>query len=126
LPYSTAVALVEGAALLPQYQQEKLADPEIARLSQLLTIEKDPTLPRGVSCHLTVETAGGRTVTAKVDHPRGSIVNPMSRDDMHGKVHLLADNVLGVGKATAMLTRVAGLEQLASVGELTRELAGAG
>ena len=28
LPYSVAVALVEGAALLPQYQNEKLADPD--------------------------------------------------------------------------------------------------
>lgn len=122
LPYSTAVALVEGAALLPQYQQEKLAEPEIARLSQMLVVEKDAGLPRGVSCHLSVEMADGSVLTAQVDHPTGSIANPMSPERMRQKIHLLADPVLSPGGATAMIDRVDGLEKLDRIGELTRAL----
>ena len=56
LPYSVAVALIEGAALLPQYQNDKLSDPEILRLSRLVEVIPDETLPRGVSCLMTLET----------------------------------------------------------------------
>ena len=56
LPYSVAVALIEGAALLPQYQNDKLSDPEILRLSRLVRVVPDETLPRGVSCLMTLET----------------------------------------------------------------------
>src|SRR5580693_1268048 len=41
LPYSVAVALVEGAALLPQYQDEKLSDQRILGLAALVTIIPD-------------------------------------------------------------------------------------
>ena len=49
LLFSTAVALVEGAALLPQYQDDRPANPEIVRLASLVNVVPDDTLPRGVS-----------------------------------------------------------------------------
>ena len=42
LPYSVAVALLEGGALLSQYQPEKLHDPEIARLARLVDDRPGP------------------------------------------------------------------------------------
>jgi 2-methylcitrate dehydratase PrpD len=119
LPYSVAVALIEGAALLPQYQDEKLGEPEILRLSDLLTIEVDPSLPRGVSCLLTVQTAGGATLTSQIDHPRGSIANPMTPDEMNFKVHMLADPVLGKSGVDQVIAATEQLETLKSIGELT-------
>jgi 2-methylcitrate dehydratase PrpD len=68
LPYSVAVALIEGAALLPQYQNDKLSDPEILRLSRLLEVKPDETLPRGVSCLMTLET-GGRVTNHRSTTP---------------------------------------------------------
>src|SRR5690606_17936427 len=35
LPYSVAIALIEGAAMFPQYQNDKLGDPEIRRLMDM-------------------------------------------------------------------------------------------
>jgi 2-methylcitrate dehydratase PrpD len=120
LPYSVAVALIDGAALLPQYRDERLADPTIRRLSKMLEVVSDASLPRGVSCRLTVETTDGKSFTAQVDHPRGSIKNPMTPDEMNGKVHLLADDTLGKATVDKLIAVVGSLEAASGVGDVTR------
>lgn len=115
LPYSTAVALIEGNALLPQYRDDKLGDPETLRLSAMIEVIPDDTLPRGVSCRMTLTTAGGTELTAQVDHPRGSIANPMSPEDMAAKVHMLGDGVIGADRVEALIDRVGTIETLPGV-----------
>lgn len=115
LPYSTAVALVEGNALLPQYQDDKLGDPEILRLSDMIEVIPDDGLPRGVSCRMTLTTAGGAELTSQVDHPRGSIANPMSPEDMRTKAHMLGDGVVGRERMSELIDRVANVESLPDV-----------
>jgi 2-methylcitrate dehydratase PrpD len=119
LPYSVAVALKEGAALLPQYTDEKLADLEIGRLAQLVRIEPDPSLPRGVSCRMSVEIAGRESLSAQVDHPKGSIENPMTGDEMNAKVHLLADDILGGTQVARVIETVGRIEDVRDLRELT-------
>ena len=118
LPYSTAVALLEGNALLPQYQDEKLNDPEILRLSQMIKVVPDDSLPRGVSCLMTLKTKGGAELKSQVDHPRGSIENPMSAEDMSNKAHMLGDDIVGRTAMDALIERVSNVEKLASVSEV--------
>jgi 2-methylcitrate dehydratase PrpD len=118
LPYSTAVALIEGAALLPQYQDEKLDDPEILRLSQMIKVVPDPSLPRGVSCLMTLKTKSGTELKSQVDHPRGSIENPMSPDDMRTKAHMLGDNVVGKAAMEAIIEKARNVETLPNIADL--------
>lgn len=118
LPYSVAVALIEGAALLPQYQDDKLALPEIQRLSHLVKVVPDASLPRGVSCLMTLETTSGAVLKSQVDHPRGSIANPMSDEEMSNKVHMLADGVIGRGSVDQLLEKVRGVEHLAAASDI--------
>ncbi len=118
LPYSTAVALIEGNALLPQYQDEKLNNPEILRLSQMINVVPDNSLPRGVSCLMTLKTTGGAELKSQVDHPRGSIENPMSPEDMSNKAHMLGDDVIGRAKMDALIERARNVEKLPSLSEL--------
>jgi 2-methylcitrate dehydratase PrpD len=106
LPFSVAVALREGAALLPQYRDEKLHDPHITHLAQMVRVVPDDTLPRGVSCLMTLETDAGQVFRSQVDHPRGSIANPMSKDEMLAKVHMLADDVIGASAVTALANAI--------------------
>jgi 2-methylcitrate dehydratase PrpD len=120
-----AVALVEGAALLPQYQNEKLADPSLLRLSRMVEVGPDPALPRGVSCLMTLETDSGRVYRSQVDHPRGSIAKPMTAEEMNGKGHLLADGVIGRPGADTLGDAVRNVTALASIDELTRLVIGA-
>jgi 2-methylcitrate dehydratase PrpD len=120
LPYSVAVALTDGTALLPQYRNDKLSDPNILRLASLITVVPDSTLPRGVSCLMTLETESGAIHRSQVDHPRGSITNPMTADDMHNKVHMLADGVIGRAGATALIDVVSHVTMLPRIEQLTR------
>lgn len=118
LPYSTAVALVEGSALLPQYQDHKLNDPEILRLSQMIEVVPDDSLPRGVSCLMTLTTSGGAKLSSQVDHPRGSIENPMSWQEMNNKAHMLGDGVLGRAKMDRLIEQAHNVETLPGLAEL--------
>jgi 2-methylcitrate dehydratase PrpD len=122
LPYSVAVALVEGAALLPQYEDEKLSDRTILHLASLVTIVPDDTLSRGVSCLMTLETDTGAVYRSLVDHPRGSIANPMTADEMHNKVHTLADGVIGRSAVTELIAVAANITTLPRIDELTRAI----
>lgn len=120
LPYSVAVALIEGAAFFPQYRNEKLGEAEILRLSDLLEIVPDESLPRGVSCHLIVETAAGVRLESQIDHPKGSIASPMTDAEMRGKVHLLGDAVVGEDQVGRMIAAIDGVEDLRSIETLMR------
>jgi 2-methylcitrate dehydratase PrpD len=125
LPYSVAVALIEGAALLPQYQESKLSDPNILRLSKMVKVIPDDTLPRGVSCLMTLETEAGAVYRSQVDHPRGSISNPMTSDEMSNKVHMLADGVIGHSNVDKLTDLVRNITALPYIDELTRLIAAA-
>jgi len=122
--YSVAVALREGAALLPQYTEEKVHDPAILRLSELVTIVPDDTLPRGVSCLMTVEAADGASFSSQVDHPKGSIANPMTPEEAAGKAHLLGDPVIGAGAVARLLEEVSRLEALPRAAALMEAVQG--
>jgi len=77
LPYSVAVALKEGQALPPQYQDRKLKEPLLVRLMKVTTISADPSLPRGVSCRLTVTMADGRKFASQVDYKFSGLAAPV-------------------------------------------------
>jgi 2-methylcitrate dehydratase PrpD len=107
---------------LPQYQDEKLSDQTILRLAGLVKIVPDDTLSRGVSCLMTLETDTGTVYRSLVDHPRGSIANPMTADEMHNKVHTLADGVIGRSAVTDLIAVAANITTLPRIDELTRAI----
>jgi 2-methylcitrate dehydratase PrpD len=120
LPYSVAIAFVEGNALLAQYTDEKLSMPSVRRLMDLTRIETDAALPRGVSCRMTVRLASGEERVAQVDYPKGSIQNPMSDDELKAKFRLLAIPVVGARRASRIVGVVMDIERCGDVGELMR------
>jgi 2-methylcitrate dehydratase PrpD len=120
LPYSVAVALIEGKALLAQYTDSKLGNKEIRRLMDLTHIETDAKLPRGVSCHTTMTMMSGEKYVSQVDFPKGSIENPMSDDELRGKFESLAVPVIGELRAAQICDIVSRIERCAHVGELMR------
>ena len=120
LPYSVAVAFLEGKALLAQYTDRKLKNPAVRRLMDLTRIETDASLPRGVSCHMTVKLASGGTCTAQVDYPKGSIENPMSDDELKIKFDSLAVPVVGTAHASKIADMVMRIERCDDVGDLMR------
>lgn len=120
LPYSIAVALKEGQALLKQYDDRKLRDPVLRRISAITDVTVDGSLPRGVSCRMTVTLNDGRRWVSQVDHPKGSIQNPMSDEELREKFDSLAAPVVGAGRAAQMAEMVGGIEKCGDIGKLMR------
>jgi 2-methylcitrate dehydratase PrpD len=112
LPYSTAVALVEGAALPEQYADDQVHRPDLVALMDKITIETDPTLPRGVSVRLEVTRTDGSTVHNQVDDAKGSLGNPMSDDDLAAKFIRLATPVLPDGRPALIVDAVRDLTEV--------------
>lgn len=115
LPYAVAVALVEGDALPPQFTDAKLKDATNLRLSEMITVTPDESLPRGVSCRMTLKTRSGKSYVSQVDHPLGSIERPMSPERASHKMHMLADPVLGASSVDTLVELVNTLADLDSV-----------
>ena len=120
LPYSIAVALKEGQALLKQYNDRKLKDPLLRRISDLTHFTVDATLPRGVSCKMTMTMNDGRRFTSQVDYPKGSIQNAMSDAELRGKFDSLAAPVIGEQQAAQLADVVGAVEHVTNVGKLMR------
>jgi 2-methylcitrate dehydratase PrpD len=124
LPYSVAVALTDGQALFPQYNNARLKEPMLKKLSEQVKITVDPSLPRGVSCRMTMEMDDGARYVSQVDYPKGSIQNSMSDDELRGKFDSLTIPVLGAERSARIAEMVANIENVGNVGELMSLFAG--
>ncbi len=118
LPFSIAVALKEGTALLKQYSDANIANPLIKRISSRVEFVVDKRLPRGVSCAMTMAMSDGRRFSAHVDYPKGSIQNPMSDAELHAKFMSLAAPDIGDKRAVQLADTVRGIERCDNVRRL--------
>jgi 2-methylcitrate dehydratase PrpD len=119
LPYSVAVALVDGQALPAQYADSRVrTDEQVRRLSRLVVVQPDASLVRGVSCHMTVLMRSGETFEATVDHPRGSVQNPLDDEALVAKGRALAEPVIGSARFDRVASLVWGFEAASHVSEL--------
>ncbi len=120
LPYSVAVALLDGQALFAQYNNARLGEAEILRLTDLVNITIDDSLPRGVSCLMTMIMEDGSKYVSQVDYPKGSIQNSMSDAELRTKFDSLVTPVLGAARAAEIADMVQSIENCANVGELMK------
>jgi hypothetical protein len=69
---------------------------------------------------MTLETSTGNVYRSQVDHPRGSIANPMTPEQMRHKVHMLADDVIGATAVDALVETVAHIAEQPSIDGVMR------
>ncbi len=74
--HSVAVALVDGAAGIAQYSNERASDPVVLALADRITIEVDEALRTDQAKAVLVR--GGQRFLADVEHASGTAHNPMS------------------------------------------------
>jgi len=115
LPFSVAVALIEGQALLKQYSDRNIRNAQVKALVNAHTITVDDTLPRGVSCKMVLTQNDGRVFTSQIDYPKGSIQNPMSDQELLGKFMSLASPVIGAKRAITLADALMTIEKAADV-----------
>lgn len=125
LPYSVAVALVDGSALPAQYSDERVeTDDELMRLAGMVTIVPDGSLSRGVSCRMEVELEDGERMTSVVDYPMGSVQNPLGDDRLVAKARALAEPIIGAGAFDRLAELVWGIDELESIEQILQAVTG--
>ena len=119
MPYSVAVAFVQGDAFLEQYDEKLYNDPEIKKIIEKISIEADPKLPRGVSCLMLVETEKGETFKSQVDYPKGSKENPMTDDELIEKFKKLSISLISESGVTQVIDTILVLEKINNIKEVS-------
>ncbi len=120
LPYSVAITLLEGKALLEQYSEEKLKNPNLMALSKKVKITSDPSLPRGVSCAMKIVIKDGTSCEAQVDYAKGSLENPMTDEEHKEKFRSLASSILSKEKISRVIAMVEKLEEVKDISQLCK------
>lgn len=122
LPYSVAVSLVDGQAFLDQYSEERLQDPLVQRLSEMVEVRVMEDLPRAVSCRMEMTLHDGSKYTTQVDHPKGSSQNPMTPEERRNKFRRLSSPLITENQQNRIEGKVHGLEEVKDVAELLEYL----
>lgn len=128
MPYTIAVALVDGEVTPAQYREERLRDERVHRLMDAVSVEEDDDLtarqernPGYSPSQVVVETASGRH-ERRVDYPLGHPERPMSDERLEAKVTDLVDPYLSAEQVETMRSLCYGLEDLDDVGRLSSAL----
>lgn len=99
LPYCMAVALTDRHVGVHQFDGKHRSDKRVAELMQKVTPIADEELDKEFSATqwpaiVTVILAGGKTLSARSDHPKGSPENPMTDEEFVKKLREQALRVL--------------------------------
>jgi 2-methylcitrate dehydratase PrpD len=90
LPYSIAVALETGGAMMDQFTIEALERPGIQALAQRITVVHEPSVAEGAEPYVEVQLKDGRTYTDRVLVALGDHTNPLSEADLTAKFRTTA------------------------------------
>ena len=111
LPFGVAVALADGAAAPEQFHASRWSDPVVLRLMDRVTPRRDGALdaryPALWPTWVRIGTTDGRTLEARVDHPKGDPEHFLTTAELHGKFRRLAGRALDDRAIDLLLERVA-------------------
>jgi 2-methylcitrate dehydratase PrpD len=112
--YVAAVILHDRELTLAQFEPARYEDPKLRAFAQRIEVRVDPALS-GVQAVVDIETAGGKTFSARCEHPRGSPENRLSRAQIESKFRTYARGRLSDARIEEVIGAVFRLEHLASV-----------
>jgi 2-methylcitrate dehydratase PrpD len=126
LPYSIAVALETGGAMLDQYTAEALRRPGIAALAQRVTVVHEPSVADGEEPYVDVELTNGQRLTDRVAVARGAHTNPLSESELAAKFRTTAGLVFDaahVARLEKAVRTIARSDNVRTLDELMRPAA---
>ena len=117
--HAMAVAIIYGAAGEAQFSAEIVCHPDVEKLRSLIEVEVDPNV-RKLEGYVTVILKDGREINCHVADALGSLVHPMSNQDLEDKFRSLTANILNANDANTLLEQCWNITQLDDVGSLMR------
>jgi 2-methylcitrate dehydratase PrpD len=115
--HSMAVGLVDGGAFPAQYTDERVLDPTITALREVIKATVDPKMPEDAA-EVTVKLKDGRSITEKVDHATGAPENPLSDSQLEDKFRNLVGRVLSKDQGEKLLATLWDIDKVENVGEI--------
>jgi 2-methylcitrate dehydratase PrpD len=112
-----AVALADGAASLAQFTNERVTDPRLVDLREVVAVRVDPDQTKD-SARVVCNLRDGRSLDRHVAHNLGTPDNPMSDSQLEDKFVALAAPVLGSERAGELARICWSLEKLADLAGL--------
>lgn len=123
--HCAAVAMVDGAAGMRQFTDERVTAPEVVAMRQRVRFEYDDSLPKDAA-HVTITLRDGRRLERETTHNKGTPDNPMTDDELSVKFGDLASTVLGSERARSLLDDVWRVDELDDITALVRRCAADG
>lgn len=122
LQHWAAVALLDGAAGLPQLEARRISDPEVVALRGRVRLLPDPAMAASAA-RVRVALEDGSARSQEVTASLGSAERPMSDQDIDRKCRTLGAGVLGPASAEALLRLCRGIDRLPDAGLIARSAA---
>ncbi|HUY50411.1 MAG TPA: MmgE/PrpD family protein [Streptosporangiaceae bacterium] len=118
IPYVVACALARGTVKRDDLDESQLADPDIRRLLDVLTVEVDPECaaawPEACMNRVTVRFSGGGLESSSVRYYRGHAKNPMSDSELEAKFRDQAESVITDAGADGLVKAIWALDEAGS------------
>jgi 2-methylcitrate dehydratase PrpD len=126
LPYSVAVALVEGQAFLEQFREPYLSSETVLGTIDKITVEHGADLesyyPDRFPARATVRTDDGDEYTTLLETCRGDPANPLSEAELTEKYETLAIRSLDSDEAAELASLATDLDSVDDIGDVTAYL----
>lgn len=116
--YAAAAILHDRALTLAQFEPSRYDDPVLRKFAaETVEVHADAAVS-GSQAIVEVAMADGARLTARCEHPLGSIENPLSRAQIEQKFRAYARGVLADNQIDAVVHAIDRLEQFGSVHDL--------
>jgi 2-methylcitrate dehydratase PrpD len=126
LRFNIAVALVDGTALVDQFNEARIVDPVVCDLASRIDVEVDPEIdavyPGRYAGVVTLVLDDGRQLRKRVDYSKGMPENRMTSRDLDAKFLSLAGAAVGARAAGDLLSQMAGIFETSNISGLARQL----
>lgn len=120
LPYTVAIALLDGAVTADSFAPERFVDPAVVDLMRRTDVREDPLLsagyPEGAPSRLTVTTTSGAVLTAERRYPDGHARRPLADGEVEAKFRRMFARHGRSAQGEQALERLWRLEGIADVG----------
>lgn len=126
LPYTVAAAIVDREVTPKQFSMQKIEDPRIRRELPKIKVIADPEIeaafPAFKRARVEIKTAQGTILERSLDYPKGDPRNPLTDEEILGKMRALADGVASNDDVNRMVQAISRMERYADAQTLMQDL----
>jgi 2-methylcitrate dehydratase len=120
LPYTVAIALLDGAVTAESFNAERFTDPAVVDLMRKVEVREDPALsagyPDGAPSRLTLTLSSGAVHSAERKYPDGHAKNPLSDDAVEAKFRYMCGRHRSATQCEQVLEQLWRFETIGDVG----------